>query len=275
MAYKNFIPTVWAEGINRELERLCVFKENCNREYDGSVAQLGDSVRILGVGRPTIYTGTKDGITLTTAESVEDTAVILNIDRVAYFNYKVDDIEKRQAVGGVMDALQAETSEGIANVMDKYIADLSSDSLAVLDNATATEVTSENVLSIIDDALIRLYENDVTQNTKITLTVSPKFYMLLKQAYIKLDTDNSDLMKNGFVGKYGNVDVKMSNNVAKTTTGELLQLKTDRAIAFVNPLTHTEAYRPENEFSDAVKGYVLFDGKIVRPKEMIVLNVKY
>ena len=31
MSYTNFIPTVWAENINRELERNCVFVENCNR----------------------------------------------------------------------------------------------------------------------------------------------------------------------------------------------------------------------------------------------------
>ena len=92
---------------------------------------------------------------------------------------------------------------------------------------------------------------------------------------MKLDTDNSDMLKNGKVGRYGNVLIKMSNNIAKSADGELLQLKTDRAIAFVNPMTHTEAYRPENQFSDAVKGFVLYDGKIVRPKEMIVMNVKY
>ena len=45
--------------------------------------------------------------------------------------------------------------------------------------------------------------------------------------------------------------------------------------AFVNPLTHTEAYRPEKSFADAVKGYALFDGKVVRPKEIINVNVKY
>ena len=53
----------------------------------------------------------------------------------------------------------------------------------------------------------------------------------------------------------------------------LIQIKTDKAIAFVNPMTHTEAYRPESSFSDAVKGFVLYGGKIVRPKEMINLNV--
>ena len=69
----------------------------------------------------------------------------------------------------------------------------------------------------------------------------------------------------------------MSNNVAKSANGatDYIQVKTRRAIAFAKPLTHTEAYRPENGFSDAVKGFILYDAKIVRPKEMFVMNVKY
>lgn len=60
MAYENFIPTVWAEAINRELEKALVYAEGCNRQYDGEVKAMGDTVRILGVGRPTITT-TTDG----------------------------------------------------------------------------------------------------------------------------------------------------------------------------------------------------------------------
>lgn len=276
MAYENFIPTVWAEAINRELERACVFAENTNREYEGKVAKMGDSVRILGVGKPTITRTTGKDIVLSDPETVEDTSVTLNINQIAYFNYKVDDIDKRQAVGGVMDALSKETSEGLANEMDRYIADMAKAKNAVLDAAAAYQVTKDNILEKIDAAQQKLWENDVKQNTKVTLTVSPRFYMLLRQAYSRLDTDNSDMLKNGVVGRYGNIIVKMSNNVAKNSAGgDLIQLKTDRAIAFVNPMTHTEAYRPEKSFSDAVKGFVLFDGKIVRPKEMIVMNVKY
>ena len=88
-----------------------------------------------------------------------------------------------------------------------------------------------------------------------------------------LDTDNSAMLENGRVGKYGNVIVRMSNNVYKDQSNRsLFQLKTDRAIAYAKPMTHTEPYRPEKKFSDAVKGFILFGTKIVRPKEMIILN---
>lgn len=278
MGYTNFIPRVWAAGIERELERMHIFAKDCNREYEGDVKQQGDSVRILGVGKPTITRTNNRKITLSDAEEVETTAVTIPIKQIAYFNYGIDDIDKRQKVGNVMEALQKETTEGLANEMDTFIADLAKAQEAVLHTAAAspTQITKGNILETIDSVLEKLYGNDVKPNSKITMTVPPWFYMLLKQAYTALDTDNSKMLENGKVGRYGNVIVRMSNNVAKATvstdTVSLVQIKTDRAIAFVNPFTHTEPYRPEKGFTDAVKGFTLFDGKIVRPKEMVVLN---
>ena len=279
MAYNNFIPSIWEESINRELERVCVFAEDCNRQYEGSISKKGDSVHILGVGKPTIKTLERSNASgeIDEAEEIEDTSVIMNVSQIRYFNYKVGDIDKAQAVGGLMDALSAETSEGLANEMDKFIATMATDSAVNKLTGTPTVVTKDNILSLIDDAIQKLQENDVNMACGIVVTVSPRFYKLFKQAYASLDTDNSTLLKNGRVGMYGNVTVKLSNNVAKTDSGatDNIMIRTKRAIAFVNPLTHTEAYRPEKSFADAVKGYALFDGKVVRPKEIININVKY
>lgn len=279
MSFNNFIPSVWASSINRELERAHVFVEDCNRQYEGLVSKKGDSVHILGVGKPTIKSierknanGEIDG-----AEEIEDTSVILNINQIRYFNYMVGDIDKAQAENGVMDALSQETSEGLANEMDKYIANMAIGKDVVKLAAEAQKVTKDNVLDILDDAIMKLQENDVSLASSIVVTVSPRFYKLFKQAYIGKDTNNSEELKNGKIAMYGSVTIKLSNNVAKTEDGAVdnIMIRTKRAIAFVNPLTHTEAYRPEKHFADAVKGYVLFDGKVVRPKEIININVKY
>ncbi|MBO5339229.1 MAG: hypothetical protein J6A96_05970 [Clostridia bacterium] len=279
MAYTNFIPSVWAESINRELERACVFAEDCNRQYEGLVSSKGDSVHILGVGKPTIRSLDRENASgeIADAEEIADTSTILNINQIRYFNYKVGDIDKAQAIGGLMDSLSQETSEGLANEIDKYIANMVTGSDVVKLTENATLVTKENVLGVIDDAIQALQENDVNMSSGVTITVSPRFYKLFKQAYTSNDTNNSEMLKNGRVATYGNVAVKLSNNVAKTEDGAVdnIMIRTKRAIAFVNPLTHTEAYRPEKSFADAVKGYALFDGKVVRPSEIININVKY
>lgn len=280
MAYTNFIPSVWAESINRDLERACVFVEDCNRQYEGAVSKKGDSVHILGVGKPTIRTMDRRDASgeIAAAEEIEDTSVILTINQIRYFNYKVGDIDKAQAAkNSIMDVLSSETSEGLANEMDKYIANMAISNDVKKLTTNPTTINKSNVLTVLDDAIQKLQENDVNTSSGVTVTVSPRFYKLFKQAYITNDTNNSEMLKNGKVAMYGNVTVKLSNNVAKTNSGatDNIMIRTKRAIAFVNPLTHTEAYRPERGFSDAVKGYALFDGKVVRPKEIININVNY
>ena len=280
MAYKNFIPEIWAEAINRDLERMHVFAADCNREYEGSVAKQGDSVRILGVGSPTITTyGNKDDFkALDDAETIEDTSVTMTINQLATFNYKVDDIDKRQAVGGLMEALSAETSEKLANVQDKYIANMAADKLAKRMWAVSKGVTADNILDCLLEAHQLLMENDVSTQTKVIVTLNPRLATMYKKAMSLRDTDNSDLLKNGLIDRFDGMDIKVSNNVCRvkegSVTSDLIQVKTQRAIAFARPMIHTEPYRPENGFSDAVKGFILYDAKIVRPKEMFVMNVK-
>ena len=280
MAYKNFIPEIWAETINRDLERVCVFASDCNREYEGSVSKMGDSVRILGVGAPTIttYSNKDDFKGLSSAETVEDTSVTMVINQLATFNYKVDDIDKRQAVGGLMEALSAETSEKLSNEQDKYISSLAGDKLAKRMWNASKEVTADNILDCLLEAHQMLMENDVSTQTRVVVTLNPRLATLYKKAMSMRDTDNSDLLKNGLIDRFDGMDIKVSNNVCRvkegSVTSDLIQVKTQRAIAFARPMIHTEPYRPENGFSDAVKGFILYDAKIVRPKEMFVMNVK-
>lgn len=277
MSYKNFIPEIWSESINRENERFCVFAKHTNRQYEGEVSKLGDSVRILGIGKPTITSYDVDEFTgLSAPEKVESTATVLRITKMDTFNYGIDDIDKRQAVGGIMEALNTEASEGLADKQDRFIANLSLDPLAVKDASTAYQLTKDNILDKLMVAHQKLMENDVAFSTKVSVIVSPAVATLYKQARVNIDTDNSAMLENGQIGKFDGMDIFVSNNVAtKSSSGktlQLIQVKTDRAIAFARPMIHTEPYRPEAQFEDAVKGFVLYGAKIVRPKEMIVMN---
>lgn len=286
MSYANFIPTVWSEAIQRELERKRVFVEDCNRSFEGEVKQKGDTVRILGVGKPTIKSILRKNASgdIEGPEEVEDTSVSLTVDQIRYFNYMVGDIDKAQAVGGVMEALNKESAEGLANEEDTYVSGLILKPEVKKLHATPQKVVTGtagsgevNVLHVIDNALEALYEQDVNPNSTIVLTVSPRFYTRFKQAYTEKDTDNSEMMKNGRVARYGNALIKMSNHVTRSSDGatDNLMIRTQRAIAFVGAVAHVEPYRPEKKFADAVKGYELFGAKIVRPKELLNINVTY
>lgn len=277
MSFKNFVPEFWAEKIEHELERKCVFAEDCNREYEGEIKDAGDTVNILGVGSPTVKELSRkeaNGI-IDEAEEVEDTNVKLVVDQVRYYNYLVGDIDKAQAQGNILAALNKETSEKLANSIDKYIGGFAVDTAVKQMFETPEIVTVNNALDIIDRTAEKLYENDVSDSTEIVLTIDPKFFTLFKQAYLKLDTNNHELMKNGKVAQYGNITVKRSNNIYRAGGASYLPMRTKRAIAFAQAITKNEAYRPERRFADAIKGLAVFGAKIVRPKEIFTLNVKY
>lgn len=278
MSYNNFKAKIWSKDIQRELERVAVYATDVNTKYSGEIKGVGDTVRIQGVGKPkiTMFTN-KEQVKLGDAERVEDSSVSLIADKVATFNYAVDDIDKAQGASGILSILNTEASEETANVIDKAIAELSNDRQAKKMDAVQISGGSDgNALSVLDSALQYLYEMDVNPSTLITITITPAFYTRFKQVYTHIDTNNSDYLKNGQIAKYSNAVIRLSNNVAKDKDGnDLIQVKTQRAIALAKSDPHTEPYRPEDGFADAVKGFVIFGTKIVRPKELVNIPVTY
>ena len=280
MSYANFKAKIWSKAIDKELERAFVFADGTNQQYSGEIKGLGDTVRILGVGKPTVTEHDLiDGdITLSTPEKVSDTSVSLVVDKASYFNYAVGDIDKAQGAGKVMATLNDEASQEVANKIDQYIANLVHPDVNTIGVQAfgATQVSNSNILSTMDAVQAKLYENDVNPATEVEMIVPPSIYMLFRQAYQAKDTDNSEYLTNGKVARYGNMTIKMSNNVAHKTVSSkehyYIQVRTKRAIALAMSEAHTEAYRPESSFSDAVKGFKLYGAKIVRPKELVMLE---
>ena len=285
MAYENFIPEIWEEKIERDLEKACVYAEDTNRKYEGSVKKCGDTVHILGSGKPTIHTLAREAADgdIQGPEAVDGTDTILVIDQIRYFNFKEGDIDKAQAVDGVLDALTQEANEGLADEVDKHLSKIhltSAFAPITVNDVTVGQVeeealTKDNVLDVLDEGREKLLENDVRSTTEIVVVLPPKVETRFRRAYMKEDTNNHEEMKNGRVARYANLTIKVSNNVPKDSNGNYhIQMKTKRAIAYAQPLRHVEAYRPEKGFADAVKGFILFGAKVVRPKEIINLKVK-
>ena len=282
MSYENFKAKIWSKAIDRDLERAFVFVDGTNQSYSGEIKGLGDTVRILGVGKPTIteHDLIQGDITLSAPEKVSDRTVSLVVDKAAYFNYAVGDIDKAQGAGKVMAVLNEEASEEVANVIDKHVANLVHPDKVVAgvnfyNGGTPIQITNANVMSTLDACQALLYAKDVSPATEVEMILPPWLYMAFRQAYQNKDTDNSEYLTNGKVARYGNMTIKMSNNVAMKTSGGhdnyYVQIRTKRAIAVAMSEAHTEPYRPESKFEDAVKGFKLYGAKVVRPDELLVL----
>lgn len=278
MAIEKFIPEIWAKKFNEDLERDLVFYENCNHEYEGIATQPGDTVKILGLGDVTLRSFSDGKLhQLDTPEAIEDLSMTMPIMEVRDFNFFIDDLEKRQAEGGsgLLSKYMEKARKRVAREQDAYIASLVTDPQIKVVDKSAAAVTHTTVLDMVDEALEALWMNDVSRDTEVTITVPHKFVTLLKKAYVELDTDNTEMLKNGRVGRYGGATIKASNNVYSSAAGIYdIQVKTNHAISFVKPYLHLEAYRPDDYFRDGVKGYSLFGGKATAPKECVNLRVK-
>ena len=266
------------DGIEQELERKHVFVTDCTKEYEGQVKGVGDSIIIKGAGDVTLSNYADGEVhAFSTPETITGTNAIMTIKHISQFNFMVGDIDKEQGANGAVSIYTKQAAEKIANEQDILVASMAADPLALYDHDAAAQITVDNVLQTIDNGIQMLWQNDVPANERLVLTVSPRFYMILKQKYMALDTDNSEMLKRGAVAMYGNVDVKLSNNVYTSNNGaqDKIMLRTAKAIAFANPLTRTEPYRPDAYMADAIRGESLYDAKLIRPKQMVVLNCKY
>lgn len=269
MAYENFKPTIWSKFIQHELEKKAILLDSCWRQFDGEV-QHTKSVKILGVGKPTIgdYTGASIG----DPENVQDTSVTMLIDQAKYFNFHVDDVDKAQSIKGLMEALMKEATLAMALEVDSFIAKQAQYAGAFSTSAAIT--TSSAALAAIDLGLLYLRENDVQLTDEVVVEIPPFLYQLIKNEIITLDTDNSELLSRGIIGKYDGVKVRVSNNLYNNDTDYFAMIRTPKAIAFAQQIQKVEPYSPEGLFSDAIKGLNVFGAKVVRPKELYAIKCR-
>ena len=54
MAIANFIPQVWSARLQENLHKALVFGALCNRNYEGDIAQWGDTVHINALNDITV-----------------------------------------------------------------------------------------------------------------------------------------------------------------------------------------------------------------------------
>jgi hypothetical protein len=246
-----------------------VFKKLCYKgPYIGNIADVGDQVKIVGIGRPTIRDYTK-GQDLT-LEYLDDDSQVMYIDQAKYFDFAIDDIDAKQAAGEIKSAQLLEARRGLAETADSYIAGLYGSAYTTV---TETEVTSANVISTLADAYTYLLKNNVPTNEEVIAVVPPDVAGKISMADIVFNTDNSATLA-GYVGKlrrFMNLTVKMSNSLTATGNGFYCMMLTRKAIAFAEQIVKVEAFRPSDKFADAVKGLHVYGAKVIKPKDLVTM----
>ena len=274
MAITNFIPTVWSENLYQALDKQYIAVANCNREFEGDIREKGDTVQICGVGNVRVRDYVKNA-NMEDPETLSENCKTLEIDQAKYFNFQIDDIDRAQSSGKLMDVAMKNAANALANDADSYVFQLYGQAGVII---TKQDVDESNIINLLLKARTELLKNDVYDSSDIVIEVSPEVAELILKAKINLINGNAEMLETGCIGSIAGSKIYVSNNVAKPveedgTVFHKCYVRTKRAIAFAEQLSEIEAYRPDNRFADAMKGLYLFGAKVVRPEEFVMLDL--
>jgi len=277
MSIQNFVPTTWSAKILNTFEISHVLAGLCNNDYEGEISDMGDSVKINTVGPITVSAYVKNSSTIT-PEELSAPQTILNIDQADSFSFYIDDVDKAQANVSVMNKAMSNAGYAMSDSLDVKIG-------LLYDQAanTVTDATFDAALALDTIGLASQYLSEAgVPKTGRWLVLPPWAVTKLVLSKI-LNTEGSVdanlAFVSGFVGKIMGFNVFESNNLYQTGTAPNYTTRciagVQEAITLAEQIVHTEAFRPEASFSDAMKGLHVYGYKVVQPEGLVQLVLTY
>ena len=288
MSIANFVPSVWAADILRALQTLLVYANPAiiNSDYEGDIASVGDSVRINMVGDVTVKDYTK-GSDIDSPEDLTDAQLTLLIDQAKYFNFAVDDIDKRQAQNGLREEAAMRAAYGLRKALDSFVAaqytDIDTGNFVGSTGSAITGFSSDSKKAYKQLTVLKQKLDDTDTPEEGRWVVVPTWfegYLLNDDRVISYGTpENRTAMKEGFkagdnglIGRAAGFDVYRSTLVPNSSSTEYKVIAGHRsAWSKAEQILETEAYRPEKRFADALKGLHVYGAKVVRPSNLACL----
>lgn len=287
MSVNNFSPVAVAAKMMLDLREDHIFAKWCDRSPEEKLLKAaGNTVKFESLGKPALTDVDFEDRNqdFPDVNTPEDAAFIMQVRRIIRFNEGIGNIDKLLSDKKLMPVIRVKITQEIAGKVDRYIAGFATRKDTPVLYKTPVKVTEGKttstekcVLRVIDEAAEKLYDNGVNERTPILFTVTSRFYTMVKNAYGDMDTDNSDILKLGKVGKYNDVTIQRSRNVARSSDGntDYMLCRTKGFMGYAELVRKVHAYVPDKSVDDAVKGEVLYDAKIIRPKEGFTVAVTY
>ncbi|MDP9675773.1 hypothetical protein J2W97_001768 [Paenibacillus jamilae] len=272
MSVQNFIPTIWSARLNESLKKNLVYGNVVNTDYEGEIKGQGSTVKINSIGAVTIGNYDK-AAGIGNPQELDATQKTLVIDQAKYFNFQVDDVDAAQANVNLLDGGIVEASYGLANVVDQYLAGFYTEVKAentIGNDTTPIIPTKDTAYDLLIDLGVLLDENNVPESERFVVVPAWYYGLLLKDARF---TKDPNIIRTGYVGDIDGMTVYKSNNVPNTAGAKYKIIAGHKsAISFAGQVDSVEAFRPEKQFSDAVKGLQVFGAKCIKPEALAVLT---
>lgn len=294
MSINSFIPQLWAGELLVALKKAHVYVSLCNRDYEGEIKAMGDTVKINGIGDITVSSYTKD-TDISTPQALTDAQVMLIINQAKYFNFAVDDVDAAQQYPKVMSEAMDRAGYQLADQEDSFVAGLYTEALAAVGSSGSPIIPAAgidtNTGTTMFDYIVKLGTALTQQNVPMSgrwCVLAPWMVEMLLQSVRftsfntadarasilsgKLDASGGAMSADYYVGRINSMDVYQSNNAPHLTgtvgaagSVDVVLSGHSMGITFAEGVNKTEAYRPPYRFADAVKGLLLYGAKVTRP----------
>lgn len=279
MSTNKFIPQIWSAKILDALDKELVYSKLYNTDYEGEIADAGDTVHIAQIGAVTIKDYTS-GANIADPDEVQATDTLLTIDQAKYFNIAVDDVDAAQSAVNLLDTATQRAGYGFSDACDQYLgAQLAANGTAVEGLGTDSApfaVTKDNAYETLVALKTALDKADLPKQGRVAV-VPPEFegFMLLDSRFVNVTNQSEERLTEGEVYKAAGFEIAVSNNAP--TKGEAVKIIASSPVqgTFAQQVLKTEAYRPDNRFSDAVKGLHVYGAKVLRPSVVAVATVSF
>ena len=220
------LQTIWHQGYERALRTITSLRNHSDFKYERDTKNAR-KVIILNAGRPLVRKYTPGVAIKRDAASV--TKQEFELDQMYYFNVGIDHVYKAQSVPGALEAICEEGAIALTEEGDKYVAKMVNDGVDAGDVEVidATSATKTNAIEKVEDGFAKLYRNNVKQKTELYLETDPGFFTKIRQNLTELYTNNVEMAKKGFLGKYGNALISIENLLPKLNPTYALTEDTD------------------------------------------------
>lgn len=261
MSIATFVPELWEARLLFHLDKAHVATAFVNRDYEGEIKQKGDTVHVNQLGNITVsdYVAA-NGIT---AEDLVTTEQTLVIDQDKYWAFKVEDLEKVQAAGPLMDEAMARAAYNMADSVDTKIfaeiAGAAKSANTIGTNANKIALTKDNIYENLVKLSVVLDKSNVPTQGRV-LAVTPDIYGLLQMdvpTFIRSTPESEARLQTGYIGDISGFQVFKTQNLPANTIIATVPMAT----SFAEQLVSTEALRSEKNFADIVRGHNVYGVK--------------
>lgn len=270
-----FNAVAFSKKLIMNLDRLNVMIPLVNRDFEGDIQNVGDSVKVRTLGSITMGDYTKNSTI--NYEDLAPATETMTVNDAHYFAFKVDDIDKAQTDMSVLDLYAERAAVAVndkieAKLLSNY-ADAHADNKITGAANAAIALSETNIYGYFVEARKRLNKKNVPMTGRWAV-IDPDTEALVLQSdyFVKNGTESgaqtvrdgqvNGAARPGFIGRIAGFDVYTSNGVPVAAGAKYLQFGDKWAISYAAQINKSERLRLQTTFADAIRGLLLHDTKV-------------